>query len=195
MAKRWVALALIAGGLALPAAALAAAAPPPPPPVDQDTGARAGTDTTWVLRNLDPPGHYELEVINTTAIGYINRFRWTPGPGTTITVISNVVGGHCNIDRGSLECSGKIAPPVCTCLPGGTLTVDFYATGPDPAADMFLALETMTPVPYHIPSFLSPLQALELDLPTCKPATKASPGHKATKAEVNTPLHPCQKAA
>jgi hypothetical protein len=195
MAKRWIALAaLLLGGLALPAAALAAAAPPPPP-VDQDTGARAGTDTTWVLRDLDPPGHYELAVYNTTAIGYINQFRWTPGPGTNITVISKVVGGTCSIDNGSLECKGKIAPPICTCLPGGSLTVDFYATGPSPAANMYLALETITPVPWHIPSFLSPLQALELDLPTCKPATPASPGHKATKAQVSSALHPCQKAA
>jgi hypothetical protein len=191
-------LTLIAGWLtvlAVAAAAHGAAAPPPPPPPapDPDTGATSATDTAWVLRDFSPPGRFELIVVNTSSIGYLDQFRWVPPPGTTLTTLTSVKGGTCSITNNTLECTGKIAPPICTCLPGGRITIDFYATGPAPSfgGGMYLQIETMTPVPYHIPSFLTPAQSLALDLPKCKPATKATKTHKATKAQVSTTLHPC----
>lgn len=180
---------LSVGGLALPLAVFAAAAPPAS---DPDTGARSSVDTTYVVENLDPPGHYRLIVQNTTGIGYINSFRWDPPPGVTVTVIHSTTGGTCSVSNGGLQCSGKIAPPSCTCLPGGKLVVDFYATGSGSMEGMSLQIEQMTPVPWHIPSFLGTAStALDGDAPLCKQATKATKHHKATKAQVNTAAHPC----
>jgi hypothetical protein len=139
------------------------------------------TTVTWL-----EPGKFEIRVTNTSGIGWINTFQWVPPPGVTITAITSSEYGKCSLSGGNIECTGKIAPPDCTCHGGGILTVNFTATGLSPTfADgyetsygivgSYLEILTMTPVPYHIPSFFSPAGE---DLPLCKaghPSTSAKP--------------------
>ena len=78
------------------------------------------------------PGIYELDVQNTSGIGYINVFTWTPPPALTVVAVTKTVGGKCSLAGGYIQCSGKIPPPKCTCQAGGDLTVTFTAKGLEP---------------------------------------------------------------
>jgi hypothetical protein len=144
-------------------------------------GERQGKgDAVTVITFLDiPAGKYRLSVNNTSGLGYINTFAWHPPVGMVITSITSSQGGKCSLVSGNINCRGGgkgIAPPKCTCEGGGVLTVDFTADGLKPTyngqywtyygvggAD--LQILTMTPVPYHIPSF----KAAGVDLPLCRP--------------------------
>jgi hypothetical protein len=143
--------------------------------------ADAVTVVTWLA-----PGKYQLDVQNTSGIGFINQFTWSPPLGMTVTAVTSSEGGRCSLVGGSIQCNGKVAPPTCTCRSGGELTVNFTATGLEPTfangywtyhgmTGAFLQIQQMTPVPYHIPSFL-PTGA---DLPLCK------------KGQTSTKLNPC----
>lgn len=163
----------------------------PPPPIDPDQGAKQGNDAVVVVRQLSNQS-YELLVQNTSGIGYINSFQWVPPVGMTITKITKVSTGHCNLAAGDISCVAKLKPPICTCRPGGSMTVDFKATGRDPTTQdghpltlgvigSFLRIEKMTPVPYHIPSWLGGVPTLRPDLPLCR------------KGQTSTKAHPCVK--
>jgi hypothetical protein len=153
------------------------AAKPVPVSIYEDpTGTRQGADSVETIRKLGD-GKYQLEVQNTSDIGYINTFDWHPPAALTITAITSSEGGRCHLKAGAISCSGGgkgLTPPQCTCLPGGFLTVNFTAIGLDPTfsngtwthygmVGAYLVITTVTPVPYHIPSFLSP----GYDLPLC----------------------------
>ena len=161
-----------------------------------DVGGRIGaTDADTVVHFLDPmKGLYQIEVFNTSGIGYINTFDWVPPPNMTVTAITSTSGGRCYINgSGAISCtaSGKgIQPPKCTCLAGGELVINFTATGNEPVFNGqywtyygivgdWTHITSMTPVPYHIPSFLTP----GVDLPVC--GTKAHPSNTSTN------LDPC----
>ena len=136
-----------------------------------NTGTRSNqTDAVTIFRFLDPSaGKYQIEVQNTSGIGYINTFNWVPPPSMTITAITSSEGGRCTLVSGGISCVGGkkgIAPPKCTCLAGGAMTVNFTATGNAPTFNgqfwtyygivgSHTDITSMTPVPYHIPSFLS----------------------------------------
>jgi hypothetical protein len=179
---------------------VASAAAPAPNPDPGNTGTRSNqTDAVTVFRFLDPSqGKYQLEVENTSGIGYINNFSWVPPAGFTITAVTSTEGGHCSLATSSsgtrmISCVGGkkgIAPPKCTCLAGGAMTVNFTATGLAPTNNgsyttyygvvgSYTNITKMTPVPYHIPSFLS---TAPQDLPLCK------------KGQKNTAAHPCATA-
>jgi hypothetical protein len=152
--------------------------------VDPNTLGKGSADAVTVVRWIGPQT-YQLDVQNTSGIGYINQFTWTPPTNLTVTAVTSTEGGHCSLSGGAIVCNGKISPPTCTCLAGGDLVVTFRATGLDPTFNgqywtyygivgAFLQIQQMTPVPYHIPSFL-PSGA---DLPLCKKGqspTKANP--------------------
>jgi hypothetical protein len=170
-----------------------AAAPVAPIAIDPgDTGARQGLgDAVTIMRFLDiPAGLYQLDVTNTSGLGYINTFTWVAPTNMNITRITSSEGGICTLTAsGDISCRGGgkgVPPPKCTCLGGGHLTVNFTATGLSPTYNGhyytwygieggWLHITTMTPVPYHIPSFLPQ----GIDLPLC------------TKAQPNTATHPC----
>jgi len=161
---------------------------------------RDDSDAVTILRTLDASaGKYQIEVENTSGIGYINSFNWVPPADWTIKEITSTEGGHCSLAPNSVPGGGDpliacvggskgIAPPKCTCLKGGRLLVNFTATSAHPpvfngkywtyygAVGAYTKITGMTPVPYHIPSVLP--RAL-VDLPLCKK------GQKSTKA------HPC----
>jgi hypothetical protein len=146
--------------------------------VDPNTLGKGAADAVTVVRWISP-GVYQLDVQNTSGIGYINQFTWVPPANLTITGIMSSEGGKCIVVGGSIQCNGKVAPPVCTCLAGGDLVVTFSAKGLDPTfangywtyygiVGAYLQIQQMTPVPYHIPSAL-PTGA---DLPVCKKGQK-----------------------
>jgi hypothetical protein len=153
--------------------------------VAPETLPKGAADAVSVFRWIGP-GQYQLDVQNTSGIGYIDTFNWVPPVNLTVTAVTSTVGGHCSLVGGDIQCSGKIPPPTCTCQAGGDLVVNFTGTGLEPTfangywtyygiVGAYLQIETMTPVPYHIPSFVpNPT----LDLPLCKKgqkSTKASP--------------------
>lgn len=171
------------GGHAASAASRTAAAAPEP--ANPNTLGRGSGDAVVIVRWL-APNAYQLDVQNTSGIGYIDQFVWTPPIGMTVTAVTSSEGGKCSLTGGNIECNGNIRPPACTCLAGGELTVNFTATGLAPTyangywtyygiVGATLQITQMTPVPYHIPSSLN----LISDLPLCKK------GHKSTK------LNPC----
>jgi len=160
-----------------------------------DTGERQGLgDAVTVITFLDiPRGLYQLSVNNTSGLGYINTFTWVAPTNMNITAITSSEGGVCHLDNGNISCTGGgkgIAPPKCTCQAGGALTVNFTATGLSPTYNGkyytwygieggWLHITTMTPVPYHIPSFL----ATQVDEPLC--------GSVEHKSKVSTAASPC----
>ncbi len=169
------------GGHAATAAIRSAAAEPANP----NTLGRGSGDAVVIVRWLGPNA-YQLDVQNTSGIGFINQFVWTPPLGMTVTAVTSSEGGKCSLVGGNIECNGNMRPPACTCLAGGELTVNFTAAGLQPTyangywtyygiVGATLQITQMTPVPYHIPSSLN----LISDLPLCKK------GHKSTK------LNPC----
>jgi hypothetical protein len=84
------------------------------------------SDATAVLRPLGP-GAYELEIQNTSRIGYIDSFRWTPPRQLKILAITKSSRGTCKVDAtGDIACAATLQPPKCLCRPsGGTITIDF----------------------------------------------------------------------
>ncbi|GEM_PF-4386615 len=172
--------ALTLGGGALGGGVRAAAAAEP---VNPNAIGRGSGDAVAIVRWL-APGTYQLDVQNTSGIGYINAFHWVPPQNLTITAITSTEGGRCVLVGGDIDCTGKMAPPACTCLAGGELTVTFTASGLNPTyangywtyygmVGAYLQIDQMTPVPYHIPSTL-PLVA---DLPLCKKGQKSTHAH------------------
>jgi hypothetical protein len=162
-----------------------------PPGPDPDQGAKQGNDANVVVRQLSN-GRFELLVQNTSGIGWINSFQWVPPAGMTVTKISHTSLGSCKLAAGAISCTAKLKPPNCTCRVGGSMTVDFTATGRDPTTldghpltlgvvGSYLRIAKMTPVPYHIPSWLGGVTPKQGELPLCKK------GQKSTKA------HPCAK--
>jgi hypothetical protein len=153
---------------------------------DPNTLGKGSADAVSVVRWVSP-GVYELDVQNTSGIGYINQFTWVPPVNLTVTAVTSTQGGRCALVGGSIQCTGKIAPPKCTCLAGGDLVVTFTAKGLEPTyangywtyygiVGAYLQIQQMTPVPYHIPSALP----TGVDLPLCKKGQKSTKAHPCT---------------
>ncbi len=72
-------------------------------------------------------GKYELEVQNTSRMGFIDSFRWVPPPGMKVLAVTGSSRGTCVVDSsGAISCAAKLQPPKCLCRPsGGAITVDF----------------------------------------------------------------------
>ena len=98
---------------------------------DPNTLGKGSADAVTVVRWIAPET-YQLDVQNTSGIGYINQFTWVPPGNLTVTAITSTEGGNCSLVGGSIKCNGKIAPPTCTCLAGGDLVVTFLAKGLEP---------------------------------------------------------------
>ena len=153
-------------------------------PVDADTLPIGSASAVTVVRWISPH-RYQLDVQNTSAIGYINSFSWIPPTEMTVVAVTSSQGGRCSMTGGGIRCSGKLAPPACTCRPGGELTANFTANGLEPTfADGHWTyygvvgsrfhIETVTPVSKHIPS---------------SQGTRAVP--PCNKGQTSTRTHPC----
>ena len=170
--------------LVLGIGAIAALAAPTAFADDAATATSAAPDATTIVRYVDlKAGRYELEVDNTSSLGYIKSFRWQSPGQLQLTGVTHVEGGRCVITDNTIDCSGAqrgIAPPSCTCRVGGHMTVEFTATGNAPKFNgrywTYFGLESDTqitsvnPVEYTIPSWVSG----EGDLPLCDPGTQPS---------------------
>jgi hypothetical protein len=124
------------------------------------------TDATAVLRLLGP-GRYELEIQNTSRIGSINSFRWTPPPKLKVLAVTSTSRGRCTVDTaGSIICTSTLPPPKCLCRPsGGSVKIDFtapptvvlhiqgHAVNPG-VLGARLQIVAMTPIPYLIAATL-----------------------------------------
>jgi hypothetical protein len=142
----------------------------------------ASPDATTVIRYLAPKqGKYQIELENTSGVGYINTFAWVPPSGLTVTAVTKTSGGRCNVVENEIHCSGGkhgIAPPTCMCRAGGFMTVTFTATGYSPKFNgrywtyfgigSDTRITQMTPVNHTIPSTMAQVP----DLPVCAPGTQ-----------------------
>ena len=72
-------------------AASSAQAPVPVSIYEDPSGTRAGADSVETIRFLGD-GKYQLEVQNTSDIGYLNTFEWHPPPGMTVTAVTSAEG-------------------------------------------------------------------------------------------------------
>jgi hypothetical protein len=147
--------------------------------------AHAASDVTTVIRPLSlQAGIYQVQVVNTSGLGAINAFDWVPPPELTVTGVKSTVGGTCWLAGNLISCTGGkrgIAPPTCTCRPGGSLTFTFTSTGLRPifngkywtyyGVGSETVVTSMTPVESPIPSYLYPTP----DLPICQPGTQPGP--------------------
>jgi hypothetical protein len=109
-------------------------------------------------------GRYRLEVGNTSGIGSIDSFTWSPPTGMTITAVTGATGAACSLAAdGSIACHGRLPPPRCLCeTNGGAVFIDFTASGLKPTeqgghpvfsvlGNGHVRITAMTPVPYLIP--------------------------------------------
>jgi len=119
----------------------------------------SGSDAQTIIRPL-AKGHYQLYVLNTSGIGFLDGFTWTPPPGWRITAITKTTGGTCRLGTGgTISCHGRVAPPSCLCAAdGGSVSVDLAVRTPSAAKGQSfgavgakLRITNMTPVPYLIP--------------------------------------------
>jgi hypothetical protein len=132
----------------------------------EDVGREAlGTaDASTLLRDLGG-NRYRLDVVNTSEIGSIDRFKWTAPEGWKITGITKSTGGSCELAAdGTIACTGSLHVPKCLCTrTGGALSVEFTAKAQtykivdgyrvyNSTAGGHLTVNAMTPVPYLVPS-------------------------------------------
>jgi hypothetical protein len=118
----------------------------------------SGADTNVVFHYLN--GSYELEVLNTSGIGYLDGFTWQPSPGWSVTRIKSASGAACTLTKaGKITCAGRVNPPSCLCTDdGGSVSVTFTASPTKKNAGYLFGgspwqfkVTKMTPVPYIIP--------------------------------------------
>ena len=117
----------------------------------------SGSDTNVIFRYLK--GRYQLQVLNTSGIGYLNGFTWKPSPGWTVTQIKSSTGATCTrTPAGTITCTGTVNPPSCLCTgDGGIVSVEFTATPTKKNAYYLFRraaqfkVTKMTPVTYLIP--------------------------------------------
>jgi hypothetical protein len=145
------------------------------------------TDVVTIVRALAlRAGKYQVEVENTSAIGYIKTFTWQPSDAITLTSITSTQGGSCRIASNSIICTASrrgITPPTCTCRAGGSMEVNFTATGNGPTFNgrwwtyygftNTTDVNTMTKVHGHIPSYV----------PTGPPPPPCDPGAQTANAD------------
>jgi hypothetical protein len=94
--------------------------------LEGDDDITSNGDATAVLRPLGQ-GKYELEIQNTSRIGYIKSFRWTPPPKLKILTVTSSSRGKCAVGAtGDIVCASTLPPPKCLCRPsGGSVTIEF----------------------------------------------------------------------
>ncbi len=133
---------------------------------EEDSSREQGgtADASTLLRQVGAHS-YRLDVVNTSGIGSIDKFKWTAPEGWKVTGIKSATGGDCELaDDGTIACSGTLQPPKCLCTrTGGTVSVLFTADAKSYAivngyrvyhstTGGHLTIDAMTPVPYLVPS-------------------------------------------
>jgi hypothetical protein len=150
------------------------------PGVDPDQNPEGGSDVASTVTSLGN-GRYRVLIQNSSDVGFVNSFAWTPPPGVTVTAVTSSSKGHCELAGGRISCRATLRPPKCTCRVGGTMTVDFTARAPQAGknanyglAGGFVRIRDLTPVPYLIPSAAGQEISPYADLPVCKKGQRSS---------------------
>ena len=87
-----------------------------------------------VLRVLDEPGgKYQVEIENGNPTRFVSSFNWTPPSGLNVTAVTASIGGICRLTGdGIIVCKGLAPPPNSMTSVGGSIIVNFTATGRQP---------------------------------------------------------------
>jgi hypothetical protein len=133
-----------------------------------------GVDAQTTVRAF-PKSHFELLVANTSGLGYIDSFTWSPPPGAPIKAVIGSSAGHCRLLGQKISCAlVELKPPSCTCKgDGGIVAVSFVTDDrADSSVRMLgygqggLVISSVTPVLYFIPS--TPGQKPASEVPLCR---------------------------
>ena len=88
---------------------------PSTPNATGEGAADAVTVVSWIS-----PGKYQLDVQNTSGVGYIDQFTWVPPANLTISAVTSSEGGKVHARLAAvIQCNGRW-PAACTCQPAGT---------------------------------------------------------------------------
>lgn len=155
---------------------------------DPDQDPEATTDASVTVDALGTD-RYRLIILNTSQIGYLNTFAWSPPALMSIKSIGTVSSGTCHLADGSIACAANLKPPTCSCkADGGALSVDFTAVTKAPKNDSrvrgrgpvnyglaysAVRIYSATPVPYLIPSYPEAPKT-EVDEAACKAGQKTT---------------------
>jgi hypothetical protein len=147
---------------------------------DPDSEAEGGSDGITTVSAL---GHnrFQVTVQNDSALGTINSFTWVPPRGLRVTAVTSSSTGSCRLDAGNIVCRATLTAPKCTCVPGGEITIRFEGVLPTVTSTLggtkhpvttglqygSLHVDSVTPVPYIIPTSSSEPTPATADLPFC----------------------------
>ena len=141
-------------------------------------GPRIDFPYAMVLRILDEPaGKYQVEIENGNPTRFVSSFNWTPPSGLNVTAVTGSIGGICRLTGdGIIVCKGLAPPPDSMTSVGGSIIVNFTATGRQPTwtGSYWIHYGVIGSVQVQMTRFN--------DLPLCPK------GHQSTKA------HPCAHA-
>jgi hypothetical protein len=147
---------------------------------DPDSEAEGGSDGITTVSSLGN-NRFQVTVQNDSALGTINAFTWVPPHGLRITAVTSSSTGSCRLDSGNIVCRATLTAPKCTCVPGGEITIRFKGVTPTVTSTLggtkhlvttglqygSLRVDSVTPVPYIIPTSPSEPTPATADLPFC----------------------------
>jgi hypothetical protein len=125
----------------------------------------------------DSAGKYQVEIENTNPVKFVASFNWTPPTGMTVTAVTSSIGGKCRLTTdGIVVCTGLAGPAGSVTTTGGSIIVDFIATGRQPTWTGSYWIH------YGVIGSVQVQQSTFSDLPLCKKGQKSSTAHPCTKA-------------
>jgi hypothetical protein len=152
--------------------------------VEPDAFSKQGTDLQTVMARTGSH-RYQLTIVNSSTIGFINSFYWSVPAGVSITELTKVTGvgsGHCALTGTSgvdgrqsatlvsdpkILCEGlNLKPPTCSCFNNGGKIVISFIANTFPGFEGSIVIVSATPVLKIIPSYLQPA-----DVHTCAHGT------------------------
>jgi hypothetical protein len=143
------------------------------------TAANAGTPIrvdspyTMTIRVLDESaGKYQVEIDNENPTKFVSSFNWTPPSGMTVVAVTSSVGGRCHLTGdGIVVCTGAALPASSTTTMGGSILVNFTATGRQPTWTGSYWIH------YGVIGSVQVQESTFSDLPLCKKGQKSSAAH------------------
>jgi hypothetical protein len=130
------------------------------------------------VRILDEAaGKYQVEIENENPTKFVSGFNWTPPSGLTVVAITSTIGGRCRLTGdGIVICTGAALPADSAESMGGSIIVNFTATGRQPTWTGSYWIH------YGVLGSVQVKQSTFSDLPLCKKGQKSTAAHPCTKA-------------
>jgi hypothetical protein len=134
---------------------------------------RVDSPYTMTIRVLDESaGKYQVEIANENPTKFVSSFNWTPPSGMTVTSITSSVGGRCHLTGdGIVVCTGAAGPANSATTMGGSILVNFTATGRQPTWTGSYWIH------YGVIGSVQVQESAFNDLPLCKKGQKSSAAH------------------